>query len=264
MTSTGSMIEAVPTAGSNIIIQRSQLLQLPKELLLTIWEFTLAETNPITFLETHTFDKDEPTINNVRTTSRWRWYTPPLLQVCRTCRVEGSPVFYGNNTFVLRHEPVLDDYQQAYTLFKKHWQHLMRVTDFGIEYQLPSSNVFILRGQREKDCDGYRFRFTSDAAPSHQRPLTALEASETDNCLCMIDSVIDKRQYPTLMDYTEAMIAFLASFSEKMSKNELRVLRPCGQCGKRMVEQKPRQPAWLEVLPASIPMQDSAESDMNI
>jgi hypothetical protein len=263
MTSTGSMVEAVTTAGSNII-QHSQLLQLPKELLLTIWEFTLAESNPIPFLETRPFDNDGPAINNDRSTSRWRWYTPPLLQVCHICRAEGLPVYYANNTFVLRHEPEFDDYQQAYTLFKKYWQRLMRVTDFGIEYKLPSSNVFLLRGQREKVCDEYRFRFTSDAAPSHQRPLTAMEASETDNCLCMIDSIIDKRQYSTLMDYTEAMIAFLASFAEKMSKNELRVLRYCGQCGKRMVEQKPRQPGWLEVLPASIPMQESAESDMNI
>ena len=263
MTSSGSMVdEAVTTGRSNL--QRSRLLQLPKELLLTIWEFTLAESNPIPFLETQQFDKNDLAINNSRTASRWRWYTPPLLQVCQTCRVEGLPVFYSNNTFVLRHEPVLDDYQQAYTLFKKYWQYLMRVTDFGIEYQLPSSNIFLLRGQREKVCDEYRFRFTSDASPSHQRPLTALEASETDNCLCMIDSIIDRRQYSTLMDYTEAMIAFLASFAEKMSKNELRVLRHCGQCGKKMVEQKPRQPGWLEVLPASIPMQDSAESDMNI
>jgi hypothetical protein len=263
MTSSDSMVEAVTTDRSNIV-QRSQLLQLPKELLLTIWEFTLAENNPIPFLETQSFDKDDLAINNRRTTSRWRWYTPPLLQACRTCRVEGLPVFYANNTFVLRHEPVLDDYHQAYALFKNHWQYLMRVIDFGIEYQLPSSNTFLLRGQREKVSEGYRFRFTSDASPSHQRPLTALEASETDNCLCMIDSIIDRRQYSTLMDYTEAMIAFLASFAEKMSKNELRVLRCCGQCGKRMVEQKPRQPGWVEVLPASIPMHDSAESDMNI
>lgn len=257
------MVKAIPTGG-NTVLQSSQLLQLPKELLLTIWEFTLAESNPIPFLETHTFDKDELSGNNSRPASRWRWYIPPLLQACRTCRVEGLPVFYGNNTFVLRHEPVIDNYQQAYGLFKNYWQYLMRVTDFGIEYKLPSSNVFILRGQRENVGDKYTFRFTSDAAPLHQRPLTELEASETDNCLCMIHSIITKRQYSTLMDYTEAMIAFLASFAEKMSKNELRVLRHCGQCGKRMVEQKPRRPAWDEVLPASIPMQDSAESDMNI
>jgi hypothetical protein len=80
----------------------------------------------------------------------------------------------------------------------------------------------------------------------------------------MIDSIIDRRQYSTMMDYTEAMIAFLASFAEKMSNNELRVLRYCGQCNKKMVEQKPRRPEWGEVLPASIPMQDSAESDVNI
>jgi len=261
MTSSGSTFEVVPSAGSNIV-QRSRLLQLPKELLLTIWEFTLAENNPIPFLETHSFDKRDPANNH--TPPRWRWYTPPLLQVCQTCRVEGLPVFYGNNIFVLRHEPILFDYHQAYALFKKYWHHLMRVTEFGIEYQLPSSNVFLLRGQRERTGDGYRFRFTSDASPSHQRPLTALESSETDNCLCMIDSIIDRRQYSTMMDYTEAMIAFLASFAEKMSNNELRVLRYCGQCNKKMVEQKPRRPEWGEVLPASIPMQDSAESDVNI
>ena len=80
----------------------------------------------------------------------------------------------------------------------------------------------------------------------------------------MIGSIIGKRQYSTLMGYTEAMIAFLASFAEKMSKNELRVLRQCEQCGKRMIEQKPRRPGWDEVLPASIPMHDSLESDVDI
>jgi hypothetical protein len=263
MVPANSMVEAVPTGGSNII-QRSRLLQLPKELLLTIWEFTLAESNSVPFFETHSSNKDEPAGNSNRTILRWRRYTPPLLQACHICRVEGVPVFYANNTFILRHEPVFDDYQQAYALFKKYWQNLMMVTDFGIEYKLPSSNVFLLRGQREKISDGYRFRFTSDAAPPHQRPLTALEASETDNCLCMIDSIIGKRQYSTLMGFTEAMVAFLASFAEKMSKNELRVLRHCGQCGKRMVEQKPRRPEWVDVLPAAMPMHDSAESDINI
>jgi len=258
------MVGAGPEGGSNIV-QRSQLLQLPKELLLTIWEFALAESNPVPFFETHSSSSEnEPAGGSNRTRSRWRWHIPPLLQACQTCRVEGLPVFYANNTFILRHEPIFDDYQQAYALFKNYWSYFLLVTDFGIEYKLPSSNVFLLRGQREKISNEYGFHFTSDAAPPHQRPLTALEDSETDNCLCMIGSIIGKRQYSTLMGYTEAMIAFLASFAEKMSKNELRVLRQCEQCGKRMIEQKPRRPGWDEVLPASIPMHDSLESDVDI
>jgi hypothetical protein len=75
----------------------------------------------------------------------------------------------------------------------------------------------------------------------------------------MIKSMIKKRRYATICDFTDAMIAFLASFAEKMSKNELRVLRYCGECGKKMVEQKPR----LEELPPpliSMPMMSSMQS----
>jgi hypothetical protein len=71
--------------------------------------------------------------------------------------------------------------------------------------------------------------------------------------------MIKKRRYATIREFTDAMIAFLASFAEKMSKNELRVLRYCGECGKKMVEQKPR----LEELPPpliSMPMMSSMQS----
>jgi hypothetical protein len=228
--------------------QRSHLLQLPKELQLTIWEFALAEQDPIPFFTTKSHKTADQSENRNRGRKRLRWYIPPLLQTCHTCRIEGIPVFYTSNMFILQHKPIFDDYQHANNMFRRYRQYLTLITDFGIEYKLPSSNAFLLRGQRKLVQDGYMFEFSSDAAPSHQRPLTALEASETDSCLCMIKSMIKKRSYSTAADYTDAMIAFLASFGEKMTKNELRVLRHCGECGKKMVEQKPRRPDWGELM----------------
>lgn len=239
---------------------RSRLLQLPKELQLNIWEYALAEQDPIPF-----FTTESP---HIRGNSRrlgpktLRWYIPPLLQTCQTCRIEGLPAFYASNIFILEHEPIFDDYQQAHTLFKRYRHHLALITDFGIEYKLPSSTTFLLHGQRKLLDNEYTFEFTSDAAPCHQRPLTALEASETDSCLCMIKAMIKKRRYATIREYTDAMIAFLAAFAEKMAKNELRVLRFCGECGKKMVEQKPRRPRWEDLpLPRiSMPVQSSMQS----
>jgi hypothetical protein len=242
-------------------IPRSRLLQLPKELQLSIWEFALAEHDPIPFFtagSSQIIDHSR-SLNNIRL----KWYIPPLLQTCRTCRIEGLPVFYESNIFILQHEPIFDDYQHAHTLFRRYWQHLTLITDFGIEYKLPSSNTFLLRGQRRLVDNGYTFDFSSDAAPSHQRPLTALEASETDSCLCMIKAMIKKRRYTTICDFTDAMIVFLAAFGEKMTKNELRVLRFCGDCGKKMVEQKPRRPRWEDLPPISMPMHSSLESMMS-
>jgi len=239
---------------------RSRLLQLPKELQLNIWEYALAEQDPIPFFTT---GSPQTTGNPRRSRSKTlRWYIPPLLQTCRTCRIEGLPVFYASNIFILEHEPIFDDYQKAYTLLKQYWHHLALITDFGIEYKLPSSTTFLLRGQRRLIDNEYTFEFTSDAAPSHQRPLTALEASETDSCLCMIKSMIKKRAYATVREYTDAMIAFLAAFAEKMARNELRVLRYCSECGKKMVEQKPRRLGWddLPQPPISMPMQSSMQS----
>jgi hypothetical protein len=236
----------------------SRLLQLPKELQLNIWEYALAEHDPIPFFTT----KAPQITDNSRRRSgpeTLRWYTPPLLQTCRTCRIEGLPAFYASNTFILQHEPIFDNYEQAHILLNRYWHHLTLITDFGIEYKLPSTTTFLLRGQRRLIDNEYTFEFTSDAAPSHQRPLTALESSETDSCLCMINSMTKKRRYATNREFTDAMIAFLAAFAEKMSKNELRVLRYCGECGKKMVEQKPR----LEELPPpliSMPMMSSMQS----
>jgi hypothetical protein len=239
-------------------IRQSRLLQLPKELQLSIWEFALAEHDPIPFFATdETQIKDHPRSSINR---RLKWYIPPLLQTCRTFRIEGLPVFYSSNIFILQHGPIFDDYQHAHTLFRRYWHHLTLITDFGIEYKLPSSNTFLLRGQRRLIDDGYTFDFSSDAAPSHQRPLTALEASETDSCLCMIKAMVKKRLYATVCDFTDAMIAFLAAFGEKMTKNELRVLRFCGDCGKKMVEQKPRRPRWEDLPPVLMPMHSSLES----
>jgi hypothetical protein len=245
----------------------SRLLQLPKELQLNIWEYALAEQDPIPFF---TAGSSQITGGNPRRSGSpkirgtLRWYIPPLLQTCRTCRIEGLPVFYASNTFILQHEPIFDDYQKAHTQFKRYWHHLALITSFGIEYKLPSSNTFLLHGQRLPLDNGYTFSFTSDAARSHKRPLTALEASETDSCLCMLTSIIKKHRYATIREYTDAMIAFLAAFAEKMAKNELRVLRYCGECGKKMVEQKPRRPRWedldLPEPPVSMPMQSSMQS----
>jgi hypothetical protein len=236
----------------------SRLLQLPKELQLNIWEYALAEHDPIPF-----FTPSSPQIpGNSRRRSgpkTLRWYIPPLLQTCRTCRIEGLPAFYASNLFILQHEPIFDDYEQAHASLNRYWHHLALITDFGIEYKLPSTTTFLLRGQRRLLDNEYTFEFTSDAAPSHQRPLKALEASETDSCLCMIKSMIKKRRYATIREFTDAMIAFLASFAEKMSKNELRVLRYCGECGKKMVEQKPRLEE-LPPLPISMPMMSSMQS----
>jgi hypothetical protein len=240
---------------------RSRLLQLPKELQLNIWEYALAERDPIPF-----FTTTSPHIagNSRRSGPKTlRWYIPPLLQTCRTCRIEGLPAFYASNIFILQHEPIFENYQQAQTLFKRYWHHLLLINNFGIEYKLPSSNTFLLRGQRKLVDNEYTFEFVSDAAPSHQRPLTELEASETDSCLCMIKLMIKKRRYATIHEYTDAMIAFLAAFAEKVSKNELRVLRYCGECGKKMVEQKPRSPRWEDLTPpppVSMPMQSSMQS----
>lgn len=237
----------------------SRLLQLPKELQSNIWEYALAEHDPIAFFTTSSPQK---TGNSRRRSGpkTLRWYIPPLLQTCRTCRIEGLPAFYASNTFILQHEPIFDDYERAHASFKRYWHHLALITDFGIEYKLPSTTTFLLRGQRRLLENEYAFNFTSDAAQSHQRPLTALEASETDSCLCMIKSMIKKRRYATIREFTDAMIDFLASFAEKMSRNELRVLRYCGECGKKMVEQKPR---LEEVSPPpllSMPMTSSMQS----
>lgn len=240
-------------------VQQSRLLQLPKELQLTIWEFVLLEPDPISFFETKAITEEIEQGKVSRRPSdpgkalKLKWYTPSLLQTCHACRVEGASILYSGNTFVLRHESTLSAYQQAFSLFKRHWQHLLLVTDFGIEYQLPSLTTFILHGRRVLVDDRYTFRFTSDASPSHQRPLTAQEASETDTCLCMIESTVKNRRFSSTIDCTDAMIAFLASFGEKMCKNELRVLRHCGQCGKKMVEQKPRQLEWIDVPIVSMP-----------
>ena len=78
----------------------------------------------------------------------------------------------------------------------------------------------------------------------------------------MIKSMIKKRAYATIREYTDAMIAFLAAFAEKMARNELRVLRYCSECGKKMVEQKPRRLGWddLPQPPISMPMQSSMQS----
>lgn len=243
--------------------QRSRLLELPKELQLTIWGYALAEQHPIPFFQTkkpsHTTEQSES-----RHKTSLRWYIPPLLQTCHACRSEALPVLYASNMFILQHEPIFDDYQQAHDMFRRHWQYLTLITEFGIEYKLPSSNAFLLRGQRILFNDGYIFEFHSDAAPSHQRPLTALEASETDSCLCMIKSMIKKRAYSTVAEYTNAMIAFLASFGEKMAKNELRVLRYCGECGKKMVEQKPRRPRWEELLLGTTPSASGFYADPSV
>jgi len=238
---------------------RSRLLQLPKELQLNIWEFALAEHDPIPFFTT---GSSQITGSNPRRSrpKTLRWYIPPLLQTCRTCRIEGLPAFYASNIFILQHQPIFDDYEQAHTSFERYWHYLALITDFGIEYQLPSTTTFLLRGQRKLIDNEYTFEFTTDAAPSHQRPLTALEASETNSCLCMIKSMIKKRRYATVRESTDAMIAFLAAFAEKMSRNELRVLRYCGECGKRMVEQKPRLEEVLPPLPISMPLQSSMQS----
>lgn len=238
-------------------VEHSPLLQLPKELQLTIWEFVLVDLAPIPFFTTAIAEKvdnsivSHPDSDHVK---RLKWYTPPLLQACHSCRAEGTPIFYSNNTFILQHEPTFSAYQQAFALFKRQWHHLLLVTDFGIEYQLPSSTTFILHGKRILVDDRYTFHFTSDASHSHQRPLTALEASETDTCLCMIESMVKDRQYSSIVDYTDAMIAFLALFGEKMYKNKLRVLRHCMQCGKKMVEQKPRQLEWIDIPSVSMPV----------
>lgn len=237
-------------------IQPSRLLQLPKELQLVIWEFTLAESDAIPFFTTES--SQDATDSNNRSSKRLRWYTPPLLQTCHFCRIEGTPVFYTINTFILPSYPLFDDYSQAHALLSKYHHYLVLVTEFGIEYKLPSSSTFLLRGRRRRVCNSYTFDFSSDAASSHQRPLTALEASETDSCLCMINSMIKERRFSTVIDYTNAMIAFIASFAEKVSKNELRVLRYCEDCGKKMVEQKPRRPTW-EDLPLTMPLHESIE-----
>jgi len=80
----------------------------------------------------------------------------------------------------------------------------------------------------------------------------------------MLTSIIKKHRYATIREYTDAMIAFLAAFAEKMAKNELRVLRYCGECGKKMVEQKPRRPRWedldLPETPVAMPVQSSMQS----
>ena len=240
----------------------SRLLQLPKELQLSIWELALAEQDHIPFFTTEP-SQDEIRRFGSRSKKRIRWYIPPLLQTCRTCRIEGAPVLYASNLFILRHEPFFEDYQQAHALFRRYWHRLRFITDFGIEYKLPSSNTFLLRGRRRLIDNEYAFEFSSDAAPSHQRPLTALEASETDSCLCMVKSMIKKRRYATTHDFTDAMIAFLAAFGEKMTRHELRVLRHCGECGKKMVEQKPRRPRWddeEDLPPISMPMHSSMQS----
>ena len=241
---------------------RSRLLQLPKELQLNIWEYALAEHDQIPFF---TMGSSQTTGSNSSRRSHpkaLRWYIPPLLQTCRTCRLEGLPAFYASNIFILEHEPIFDDYQQAHAMFKRYWDYLVLIPHFGIEYKLPSSTTFLLHGQRRLIDNEYTFDFTSDAAPTHPRPLTALEASETDSCLCMIKSMIKKRRYATIREYTDAMIAFLAAFAEKMAHNELRVLRYCGECGKKMLEQKPRRPRWedLPPPPISMPMQSSMQS----
>lgn len=237
-------------------IQPSRLLQLPKELQLVIWEFSLAECEPVPFFIVESLQ--DATNSYDQSNKGLRWYIPPLLQTCHSCRIEGTPVFYTTNTFILRSYPIFDNYQQAHALLSKYHHYLMLVTEFGIEYRLPSSSTFLLRGQRRLVSDSYTFQFSSDAALSHPRPLTALEASETDSCLCMIDSMIKERRFPTIFDYTNAMIAFLASFAEKVSRNELRVLRYCEDCGKKMVEQKPRRPTW-EDLPPTMPLHESMD-----
>ena len=109
---------------------RSRLLQLPKELQLNIWEYALTEQDPIPFFTTgspHT--PGNPRRSRPKTL---RWYIPPLLQACRTCRIEGLPVFYASNIFILEHEPIFDDFDQAHNLFERYWHHLASITDFGM------------------------------------------------------------------------------------------------------------------------------------
>lgn len=240
-----------------LLVQRSRLLQLPKELQLVIWEYSLAEYDPIAFFTAGS--SQFTTRSDDQNSKRFKWYIPPLLQTCHSCRIEGIPVFYTINTFVLQSYPIFSDYQQAHALFQRYRHYLELVIDFGIEYKLPSLNTFLLRGQRRLVANNYTFKFSSDAASSHQRPLTALEASETDGCLCMINSMIKRRRYSTVIEYTDAMIAFLASFAEKMSKNVIRVLRSCEDCGKKMIEQKPRRPTWEDIPPISMPTHESMD-----
>lgn len=255
MVSSATMQETGRSQDEDATYSPNRLLQLPKELQLNIWEYALAEQDPIPFFTTKSYKAEDQSENRNRPNKRLRWYIPPLLQTCRTCRIEGLPAFYTSNIFILQHKPIFDDYPQAHVIFQQYRQYLSLITEFGIEYKLPSSNAFLLRGQRRLVDNEYKFEFSTDAAPSHQRPLTALEASETDSCLCMIKSMIKKGSYSTVADYTDAMIAFLASFGEKMAKNELRVLRHCGECGKKMVEQKPRRLSWGDLMFGAAPLE---------
>lgn len=218
----------------------SLLLNLPKELQLTIWEYVLIEPEPIPFFEVQSIAVSDNPVQACPLQHRLRWTVPALLQTCHSARVEGIRIFYSNNTFVLQQGVPLGPYEEIKTLFQKSWDRLLYVKHFGVEYKLPSTTVFLLLGHRKLTQDKYTFLFEYDAAPSQQRPLAALEFWETDVCLCVIEASIQKRHYSALADYTKAMVAFLASFGEMISNNELRVLRHCANCGKRMLEQKPR------------------------
>lgn len=154
--------------------------------------------------------------------------------------MEGIPIFYSNNTFVLRHGAAFRKYDEMKSLFQEYWTYLLLIKCFGIEYRLPSGTAFLLQGHRKLTQGEYSFHFEFDAAPSQQRPLAALEFWETDVCLCIIEASVQQRHYPTLEGHTRAMIAFLACLGEKISNNELRVQRHCRDCGKGMLEQKPR------------------------
>ncbi|KAM0718591.1 hypothetical protein Q7P37_005661 [Cladosporium fusiforme] len=213
------------------------LLLLPKELQLTIWEYVLIEPGPIPFFDVDCTSNPDDTIHRK---DRLRWTVPALLQTCRSSRIEGIPIYYSRNTFVIRHDSFLGSYEEVRALFERSWTNLLLVKCFGVEYRLQSGTAFLLQGHRITSKGVYSFQFEFDAALSHQRPLAAWEFWETDVCLCIIEASVQKRRYSALADYTRAMVAFLASFGEKIRNNELRVQRHCRECGKGMLEQKPR------------------------
>lgn len=219
------------------------LLQLPKELQLIIWEFTLIEPDTVPFFTRKT--TEDTRLDDTSGTKGLRWNIPSLLQVCRSCRVEGTPIFYSNNLFVLRHERSLTDFDAIRALLERFEGYLSMVGDFGLEFEVSPSTMALLRGHKALDDRVYAFQFTSDAAPSHQRPLTAVQKAETDICFCHINASNHMRQYQTLSNCTRAMIGFLASFGAQLSQCELRVTRDCGRCEKKMLEQRTRQPEEL-------------------
>lgn len=220
-------------------LPQSSLLRLPKELQLTIWEFALIEDHPIPLFHRRPgLDTKEQTR---QPSDSLQWNVPALLQTCQSIRAESTPIYYSNNTFILQDDLVLGSYEYTSSLLKNFLSYIELMSSFAIEYKLPSSTVFSLQGQRMLADGEYSLELHSEASTSHQRPLTFLETVETDMCLCTIRETVHKRHFSSTLGFTNAIIAFLSSFGEKMSEYELRVLRPCEYCGKRMIEQKPRQ-----------------------